>query len=60
MTNNIKQNTKAWLQEKQKYIGGSEIFAIVLEYCKKELAQIGIENETAFKTALEIFLEKKL
>jgi hypothetical protein len=30
-----------------------------LHYCKKELAQIGIENETSFKTALETYLEKK-
>jgi hypothetical protein len=55
----IKQNTQEWLTEKQKYIGGSEIFALCLNYCKKELEQIGIKDETSFKTALEIYLEKK-
>lgn len=59
MTNNIKQNTQEWLEKRQKYIGGSEIFALCLNYCKKELAQIGIKDETSFKTALEIYLEKK-
>jgi len=55
----IKQQSQEWLTEKRKYIGGSEIFSIALHYCKKELAQIGIENETSFKTALETYLEKK-
>jgi hypothetical protein len=55
----IKQQSQEWLTEKRKYIGGSEIFSIALHYCKKELAQIGIENETSFKTALEVYLEKK-
>jgi len=55
----IKQQSQEWLQKKRKYIGGSEIFLIALHYCKKELAQIGIENETSFKTALEVYLEKK-
>lgn len=55
----IKQQSQEWLQEKRKYIGGSEIFSIVLHYCKKELEQIGIKNETSFKTAIEIYLEKK-
>lgn len=59
MTNKITQNTEAWLTEKRKYIGGSEIFSIALHYCKKELAQIGIENESSFKTALETYIEKK-
>lgn len=55
----IKQQSQEWLTKKRKYIGGSEIFSIALHYCKKELAQIGIENETSFKTALETYLEKK-
>jgi hypothetical protein len=59
MTNNIKQNTETWLTKKKRYIGGSEIFSIVLHDCKKELEQIGIKNESSFKTALELYLEKK-
>ena len=55
----IKQHSQEWHKAKQSKIGGSEIFSLCLEYCKKELAQIGIEKETSFKTALEIFLEKK-
>lgn len=55
----IKQQSQEWLTEKRKYIGGSEIFSIALHYCKKELEQIGIKNETSFKTALEVYLEKK-
>lgn len=58
MTNNIKQNTQEWLTEKRKHIGGSEIFALCLNYCKKELEQIGIRDEASFKTALEVYLEK--
>jgi len=55
----IKQQSQEWLTKKRKYIGGSEIFSITLHYCKKELEQIGIKNETSFKTALEVYLEKK-
>jgi hypothetical protein len=55
----IKQHSQEWYTAKQKYIGGSEIFALCLNYCKKELEQIGIKDETSFKTALEVYLEKK-
>ena len=61
MTDKITQNTEAWLEAKQSKIGGSEIFTLVLEYCKEELKQanINIESETAFSTPLELFLKVK-
>jgi len=56
----IKQHTKEWLEAKKTKIGGSEIFTLAHYYCKKELEQIGINlKELPFKTALELYLEKK-
>ena len=56
----IKQHTKEWSDAKKSKIGGSEIFTLAHYYCKKELEQIGINlKELPFKTALELYLEKK-
>lgn len=55
------QNTPEWLEEKKKYVGASEIFALACYYCDKEINKSGINllGESSFQTPLEIFLEKK-
>lgn len=59
--NNITQNTPEWLEAKQSKISASEIFSLVLHYCRPELEEMGfnLKEEKSFRTIQELFLKVK-
>lgn len=61
MQNNILQGTQQWLDAKQSKISASEIFSLVLHYCRPELEQMGFNllEEKSFRTVQELFLKVK-
>jgi hypothetical protein len=58
---NIIQNTPEWLEAKQSKISASEIFSLVLHYCRAELEKMGfdLKEERSFRTVQELFLKVK-
>lgn len=61
MQNKILQGSKAWLEAKQSKISASEIFSLVLHYCRPELEAMGfnLKEEKSFRTVQELFLKVK-
>lgn len=61
MQDKIAQGSQEWLDARQSKIGGSEIFSLVLHYCKKELEAMGfdLKEEKSFRTVQELFLKVK-
>ena len=63
MKNNqpILQGSEEWLEAKQSKISASEIFSLVLHYCRPELELMGfdLKEEKSFRTVQELFLKVK-
>lgn len=61
MQNNIIQGSDEWRAARQSKIGASEIFSLVLHYCKKELEAMtfDLKEEKSFRTVQELFLKIK-
>lgn len=62
--NSIIQGSEAWLEVKQKTIGGSEIYTLVYHYCFEDLKALGFSDEQLikdrpFRTIQELFLKVK-
>lgn len=57
----IIQGSEAWLEAKQSKISASEIFSLVLHYCRPELEAMGfnLKEEKSFRTVQELFLKVK-
>lgn len=57
----ILQGTPEWLEAKQSKISASEIFSLVLHYCRSELEAMGfdLKEERSFRTIQELFLKVK-
>jgi hypothetical protein len=56
---NIEQGSQEWLQARQNKIGGSEIFSLVIHYCKKELEAMNfdLKEEKSFRSVQEMFMK---
>ena len=61
MENKITQGTQEWLEAKQSKISASEIFSLVLHYCKKELEDMSFNlfEEKSFRSVQELFMKVK-
>lgn len=61
MQNKILQGTSEWLEAKQSKISASEIFSLVLHYCRAELEvmNFNLREEKSFRTVQELFLKVK-
>lgn len=57
----IFQGSKEWLEAKQSKISASEIFSLVLHYCRSELEAMGFDlrEEKSFRTVQELFMKVK-
>ncbi len=61
MQTNIIQGSEEWKTARQSKIGASEIFSLVLHYCKKELEAMNfdLKEEKSFRSVQELFLKIK-